>query len=128
MDVLLVEGFLTYFDTRVCNLLQVRVFLRISKALMKQRRNARANYVLDDGSVWEDPPFYFDEIVWPAYREAHARMFEGEDVEHGAPIVASLRTQDGGPVPHLSLIEAEHKPTEDVVRDACDAIYKFAWH
>lgn len=127
VHILLVEGFLTFFDTRVCNLFQVRLFLRVSKDLIRKRRDARANYVLDDGQVWEDPPFYFDEIVWPAYLEAHARMFANSDVEKGALIPADTRTADGGPVPFLKVIEAEDRSTTDVVQEACDEIYTFGW-
>ena len=127
MHVLIVEGFLTFFDTRVCNLFDVRLFLRVSKALVKKRREERANYVLDDGQVWEDPPFYFDEIVWPAYLEAHARMFADGDVETGAPISTETRTHDGGPVPRLEVIEAEDRSTTEVVQDACTAIYHYGW-
>lgn len=127
VHILIVEGFLTFFDTRVSNLLQVRLFLRVSKHLIKKRRDERANYVLEDGEVWVDPPFYFDEIVWPAYLEAHARMFANGDVEKGAPIETTSRDSDGGPVPHLTLIEAEDWGTEAVVQDACNAIYTFAW-
>lgn len=127
VHVLIVEGFLTFFDTRVCNLFDVRLFLRISKALVKKRREERANYVLDDGQVWEDPPYYFDEIVWPAYLEAHARMFADGDVEKGTPIPTPTRTHDGGPVPRLEVVEAENRSTTEVVQDACAAIYRYGW-
>lgn len=124
VHILLVEGFLTFFDTRVCRLLHVRIFLRVTKATIKKRREERANYVLDDGDVWEDPPFYFDEIVWPAYLEAHQRMFERGDVEAGKPIAANERTEDGGPVPRLCVIEAERHSTDEVVGEVCQAVYE----
>jgi hypothetical protein len=35
------------------------------------------------GDVWQDPPHYFDNIVYPAYVEAHKQLFENGDVEKG---------------------------------------------
>lgn len=31
-----------------------------------------------EGGVWQDPPDYFDQIVWPAYVKAHEHV---EDVD-----------------------------------------------
>lgn len=33
--------------------------------------------------MWEDPPGYFDNIVYPAYVKAHADVFRDGDVEEG---------------------------------------------
>ncbi len=33
--------------------------------------------------MWQDPPGYWDQIVYPAYIRSHKDMFEGEDVEKG---------------------------------------------
>lgn len=35
------------------------------------------------GGVWEDPPNYFDQIVYPAYVKAHEHIFEDGNVEKG---------------------------------------------
>jgi hypothetical protein len=35
------------------------------------------------GDVWQDPPHYFDNIVYPAYVDAHKQLFENGDVEKG---------------------------------------------
>ena len=43
-----------------------------------------------EGSFWEDPPGYWDDIVWPAYLKAHHKMFQNNDVEHGQPLVPLL--------------------------------------
>ncbi|WFD32966.1 FACT complex subunit [Malassezia sp. CBS 17886] len=125
--VLIVEGFLTLYDARVRDLLGVRVFLRVSRETMLYRRTHRPNYVLEDGEVWEDPPFYFDEIVWPAFREAHAGMFVDGDVERGAPVRTPCATpRDGGPVPDVVLVEAEHCPAAVVTDKVCEAVMRFA--
>jgi hypothetical protein len=39
-----------------------------------------------EGSFWEDPPGYWDDIVWPAYVKAHQDMFENRDYAKGKPI------------------------------------------
>ena len=83
LAILLVAGFLLCSRAVVRTLLDIRLFIRIPRNTMYKRRKERANYILDNGEVWQDPPFYFDQIVWPAYVEAHAGMFECGDPEHG---------------------------------------------
>ena len=36
-----------------------------------------------EGALWRDPPDYWEQIVWPAYMEAHREVFVDGDVEHG---------------------------------------------
>jgi nicotinamide/nicotinate riboside kinase len=36
-----------------------------------------------EGSLWRDPPQYWEQIVWPAYVDAHKSMFVDGDVERG---------------------------------------------
>lgn len=36
-----------------------------------------------EGSLWRDPPHYWEQIVYPAYVRANEHLFEGEDVERG---------------------------------------------
>ncbi|RFU25394.1 hypothetical protein B7463_g10938, partial [Scytalidium lignicola] len=60
--------------------LDIKVFLKVSYAKAKARREARSGYVTLEG-FWEDPPGYVDKIVWPNYVEAHKWMFEDENVE-----------------------------------------------
>jgi len=38
-----------------------------------------------EGTLWRDPPHYWEQIVYPAYVRAHQALFEGGDVEQGAP-------------------------------------------
>lgn len=106
VTIVLVEGFLLYFSAQVRRLIDIPLFLRVSRAEMDARRKSRSNYVLEDGTVWEDPPFYFDEIVWPAYVEAHDGLFAG-DVESGTPVDAqdSDAARDGAPVDGLVLFD-----------------------
>ena len=60
--------------------IDIKLFLRVSYAKAKARREARSGYVTLEG-FWEDPPGYVDKIVWPNYIEDHKFMFEDGDVE-----------------------------------------------
>ncbi len=60
--------------------MDIKLFLRVSFAKAKARREARSGYVTMEG-FWEDPPGYVDKIVWPNYVDDHKWMFEGRDVE-----------------------------------------------
>jgi nicotinamide/nicotinate riboside kinase len=98
----IVDGFVLYWDQvggpkaelmqPVADMLDVKLFLRTPHDLLRERREARRVYVLDcelscrislttAGESWEDPPGYFDKIVYPAYIKAHQHMFD--DVETG---------------------------------------------
>ena len=43
-----------------------------------------------EGSFWQDPPGYWNDVVWPAYLKAHSKMFQNNDVEHGTPLIPPL--------------------------------------
>lgn len=81
----LLDGFLLYsppeFDG-VMSLIDIKLFLQVSKAKATQRREARDGYVTLEG-FWKDPPGYVDKIVWPNYVEAHKWLFVDGDVEGG---------------------------------------------
>ncbi|KAI5918794.1 P-loop containing nucleoside triphosphate hydrolase protein [Camillea tinctor] len=86
----LLDGFLLYAAPStppsalraVAPLLDVRLFLLVSRAQATRRREARDGYVTLEG-FWTDPPGYVDKIVWPNYVESHAWLFKGGDVEAG---------------------------------------------
>lgn len=40
---------------------------------------------LVEGTLWRDPPNYWEQIVYPAYVEAHREVFVDGDVERGVP-------------------------------------------
>lgn len=76
------DGFLLYSQSMLAvqPQIDVKVFLRVSYAKAKARREARSGYVTMEG-FWQDPPGYVDKIVWPNYVADHAFMFEDGDVE-----------------------------------------------
>ena len=95
------DGFLLYSKSMasVQFHIDIKLFLRVSYAKAKARREARSGYVTLEG-FWEDPPGYVDKIVWPNYVEDHKWMFENEDVEgtlkEGVVREAGIKCQKGG--------------------------------
>jgi nicotinamide/nicotinate riboside kinase len=95
------DGFLLYSKSMapIQPQIDVKLFLRVSYAKAKARREARSGYVTLEG-FWEDPAGYVDKIVWPNYLEDHKWMFEGEDVEgtlkEDVVQETGIRSQDGG--------------------------------
>ena len=76
------DGFLLYSESMavIQPHIDIKLFLRVSYAKAKARREARSGYVTLEG-FWEDPPGYVDKIVWPNYVNDHKWMFEDENVE-----------------------------------------------
>ncbi|KZT65959.1 P-loop containing nucleoside triphosphate hydrolase protein [Daedalea quercina L-15889] len=102
----IVDGFLLYWHPEIVEQLDVRLFLRVPHDVLKQRRHERHGYHTAEGSLWRDPPHYWEQIVWPAYVAAHAGIVEGGDVEHGRP---------NGAVPGLILIDGLDMGMSDIV-------------
>ncbi|KAG0227055.1 ribosylnicotinamide kinase [Actinomortierella wolfii] len=63
---LIVDGFLLYVDERLRNSIDIRLFMTAPYNVLKERRESRKGYVTMEG-YWEDPPGYFDDVVWPNY-------------------------------------------------------------
>ncbi|KAI1333947.1 P-loop containing nucleoside triphosphate hydrolase protein [Xylariaceae sp. FL0016] len=82
LRVCLLDGFLLYTPALqpATDLLDVKLFLLVSRARATQRREARDGYVTIEG-FWTDPPGYVDKIVWPNYVQSHAWLFEDGNVE-----------------------------------------------
>ncbi|KAG5734515.1 Nicotinamide riboside kinase [Termitomyces sp. T112] len=81
----LVDGFLLYWNQEVIDEIDVRVFLRVPEPVLRKRRHERHGYHTAEGSLWRDPPGYWEQIVYPAYVDAHRDVFIGGDVEKGLP-------------------------------------------
>ncbi|KXH33750.1 nicotinamide riboside kinase 1 [Colletotrichum salicis] len=82
LNVCLFDGFLLYckeMETTM-ELIDIKLFLLVSRAKATQRREARDGYVTLEG-FWQDPPGYVDNIVWPNYVDSHSWLFENGNVE-----------------------------------------------
>ena len=66
-----------------------------------------------EGTLWRDPPEYWEQIVWPAYVDAHQGMLEGGDIEHGQP---------NGTVPGLILFEGLELNMSEQVERVCGVL------
>jgi nicotinamide/nicotinate riboside kinase len=83
---IIVDGFLLLTDARVMARLDVCVLITASKETLAQRRAARTGYVTLEG-FWQDPPGYFDKIVWPNYLRYHQWILEKiSDAKSTCPI------------------------------------------
>lgn len=78
----IVDGFLLLGPSvrSLHTLFDVRILLRSRYEDSKRRREARSGYATIEG-WWEDPPAYFDRIVWPNYVNEHGFLFQGQDVQ-----------------------------------------------
>ena len=80
---IIVDGFLLFGESvrhTSSSIFDFRVLLRARYEDAKRRRESRNGYVTLEG-FWQDPPGYFDKIVWPNFVEEHGWMFRGKDVE-----------------------------------------------
>ncbi|KAH9993201.1 P-loop containing nucleoside triphosphate hydrolase protein [Russula vinacea] len=112
----LVDGFLLYWDQEVVDTLDAKVFLRVPYDVLKERRSERSGYATAEqmnieGAFWKDPPGYFEQLVYPAYMDAHRAMFTDADVEKGSPVV-----------PSLVLIEPLQMSMDDIVTRCCEEL------
>ncbi|PIA19419.1 P-loop containing nucleoside triphosphate hydrolase protein [Coemansia reversa NRRL 1564] len=77
-SVILLDGILLFHDRSngcaypgaECNA-GLLVFAR--RHTLRQRREARSGYTTKEG-IWEDPPEYFDAIVWPNFIKYHSAV------------------------------------------------------
>lgn len=100
-----------YWHPMIHSLLDVRILLRSSRDTIHRRRSER-NERISEESFWKDPPGCFENIVWPAYEEAHRKLFEDGDVEHGKI------KQDVD----ITLLEADEADMAQMVERACQSI------
>lgn len=66
-----VDGFMLYYNDDISNMLDCKISFTCSYETLKSRREARQGYHTVEG-YWEDPPNYFDKIVWPEYEKLMA--------------------------------------------------------
>jgi len=66
-----------------------------------------------EGQLWRDPPNYWEQIVWPAYTEAHKLIFENGDWESGA---------SSGNVEDLLIIDELEAGMTRAVNEVCEKI------
>ncbi|KAJ2306187.1 ribosylnicotinamide kinase [Coemansia sp. RSA 2706] len=76
-SLILVDGILLFYDdasdTAPGTECDAGVFIHAHYKTLKQRRESRSAYVTKDG-IWEDPPGYFDAIVWPNFEKYHSSI------------------------------------------------------
>ena len=92
--------------------------------------------MVTDGYTWQDPPDYWDNIVWPAYLEAHQHMLvnlnineEAKKPEKGQAAIVDDDFGDytsfGGPVDRLAVIPAETSTRQELFESLCKEVQSF---
>lgn len=66
---------------------------------------------------WQDPPGYWEDIIYPAFLDAHKDIFVDGDVEHGQLTSA---------VSGLILIESMEISMSDAVEKCCSVLKEMA--
>ena len=80
---MLVDGFLLFgksVEASLAPLFNLKILLRTTFASAKEWRGRRKGYITSEG-FWQDPPGYFEDVVWPNYVKEHAWLFKDGDVE-----------------------------------------------
>ncbi|KAG2015833.1 hypothetical protein CC2G_009066 [Coprinopsis cinerea AmutBmut pab1-1] len=113
----ILDGFLLYWHPKVVEQLDVRIMLRVPHDVLKQRRHERHGYHTAEGALWRDPPGYWEDIVYPAYIEAHRELFTEGDVEHGQ--------LTGNKVEGLVMLETLNMSMTEAVERSCSTITTF---
>jgi nicotinamide/nicotinate riboside kinase len=72
-----------------------------------------------EGALWRDPPGYWEQIVYPAYIDAHREVFQSGDVENGEP---------GSRVEGLIVLESVKMEMNDVVKRCCEVLKEVVEH
>lgn len=67
-----------------------------------------------EGTLWRDPPHYWEQIIFPAYVEANSELFENGDLEHGKPTPTKVE--------NLVLVEGLEMEISDVVERCCNIL------
>jgi nicotinamide/nicotinate riboside kinase len=67
----------------------------------------------------QDPPGYFDHVIWPGYLKAHEKLFENGDVEKGKLLQPTEEIHgDGEQVKGMVMFEAQSLSLEDIINIA----------
>ncbi|KAG2114079.1 P-loop containing nucleoside triphosphate hydrolase protein [Suillus cothurnatus] len=103
----LVDGFMLYWDQDVIRQLDVCMFLRIPKHILKMRRGARFRFLTQPEVPWTDPEGYWDDICYPEYTVTHKDLFKDGNIETGE--------LNEGQVKGLLMIEPEAKEKMDMI-------------
>ncbi|BGP34049.1 ribosylnicotinamide kinase [Rhodotorula toruloides] len=114
--IVIAEGFLMLVDPESVRNFDLRFFIREDYATLKKRRHERHGYHTAEGSLWRDPPDYWDKCVWPAYLKAHRSLFLDGDVESGLI--------DSSAIEGVELFEAKELSMDEMVDRAAARIYE----
>jgi nicotinamide/nicotinate riboside kinase len=76
-SIVLIDGFMLYQNYTTIDLLHLHIFLHAPFEVLKDRRNQRKTYVTPEGH-WQDPPNYFEKVVWPMYLQNNSLVLDSQ--------------------------------------------------
>ncbi|KAG0204460.1 ribosylnicotinamide kinase [Mortierella sp. GBA30] len=115
----ILDGFILYVDEVLRRTLDVKFFLTAPYEVLKERRESRKGYATLEG-YWEDPPGYFDDVVWPNYLVYNAPfvklmeeiesgeytgIFDAQDSRRHDPMTASIDIISSGNATIQTMVE-----------------------
>lgn len=73
--IIIVDGIMLFHgDSPLWDLFDIKILFGSSHDELLARREARSAYVTSEGR-WEDPPGYFDNIVWPEFKKEYGYLY-----------------------------------------------------
>lgn len=72
-----------------------------------------------EGTLWRDPPHYWEQIVYPAYVKAHSHLFIAGDLENGDLDPSAQEKR------RIELLEADKMSMAELLDATCNAILEF---
>lgn len=79
--IVIIEGFLIYHQFAFTCLFDYGFFLDASFDICKQRRRQLSTIVTKEG-VWDDPPGYYELVVWPRYLKMKDWILESKTIKN----------------------------------------------
>jgi uridine kinase len=102
-----VDGFLIYHKKELIDLFDLKFFTTASYDALNGRRKQRQSYITNTGD-WQDPPNYFEDVVYPSYLKYNKHILEGK-------VDCDWHT-----------FNSDSKSIEQIVVEAIDVISKFS--
>lgn len=78
--ILIVDGILLFHHhSQLTNTFDLRIVVPFEYETLKLRRESRVGYDTPDGEFWQDPPNYFDDLVWPEFLKHCGYLFKSSN-------------------------------------------------
>ncbi|KAG0346125.1 ribosylnicotinamide kinase [Podila humilis] len=125
----IVDGFILYVNEHLCNTIDIKFYLTAPYNVLKDRRESRKGYATLEG-YWEDPPYYFDDIVWPNYLAFNAPFVELTEAMERSEVSGVYDLQDvssrEGMTKNVDVVSSHGATIHSMVEQICGLLAKRA--